>query len=90
MGNKNSRPKKGQEVKIIAGKYKGQVGKVLSVINKKDRVIIENINIAKKHTKPDKKNPSGGIINKESLETSDENKLQLTVHMLREFYSKYL
>ena len=65
MGKKNPTPWKGQEVKIIAGKYKGQVGKVLSVINKDERVIIENINIVKKHTKPDKKNPSGGIINKE-------------------------
>ena len=59
------KPSKGQEVKIIAGKYKGQVGKVISVDKKGSRVTIENINVAKRHIKPDKKNPSGGIINKE-------------------------
>ena len=65
MGSRTIKPSKGQEVKIIAGKYKGQVGKVVSVDKKGSRVTIENINVAKRHIKPDKKNPSGGIINKE-------------------------
>ncbi len=59
------RPKKGQEVKIIAGKYKGQVGKVLSVFPKEDKLIIENINVAKRHMKPNQQNQTGGIISKE-------------------------
>ncbi|MFL2686270.1 MAG: 50S ribosomal protein L24 [Deltaproteobacteria bacterium TMED126] len=61
----SSRPKKGQEVKIIAGKYKGQVGKVLSVFPKDDKLIIENINVAKRHMKPNQQNQTGGIISKE-------------------------
>ena len=65
MGSRTIKPSKGQEVKIIAGKYKGQVGKVISVDKKGSRVTIENINVAKRHIKPDKKNPNGGIINKE-------------------------
>ena len=62
---KTSRPKKGEEVKIIAGKYKGQVGKVLTVYPKDNKVIIENINVAKRHQKPNQQNQSGGIVNKE-------------------------
>ena len=62
---KNNKPKKGQEVKIIAGKYKGQVGKVLNAFPKDDKVIIENINVAKRHVKPNQQNQTGGIINKE-------------------------
>ena len=65
MGSRTIKPSKGQEVKIIAGKYKGQVGKVISVDKKGSRVTIENINVAKRHIKPDKKNPSGGIVNRE-------------------------
>ena len=63
----------GDEVIVIAGKDKGRTGKILSVITESDRVIVENINIAKKHTKP---NPAagepGGIIEKEmSLDVSN-------------------
>ena len=57
--------KKGLNAKIIAGKYKGQVGKITSVSAKLGKVTIENINIAKKHVKPTQQNPSGGIVNKE-------------------------
>ena len=52
-------------MRIITGKYKGQVGKILSVDTKNEKVTIENINVAKRHLKPDKKNPSGGIVNRE-------------------------
>jgi len=63
MSELKLKPKKGLNAKIIAGKYKGQVGKITSVSTKLDRVTIENINIAKKHVKPTQQNPSGGIIN---------------------------
>ena len=57
--------KKGDTVKVIAGDSKGQEGKVLSVDREKSRVIVEGINMASKHTKPDAKNPQGGIVKKE-------------------------
>jgi len=59
------KPKKGLNAKIIAGKYKGQVGKITSVSRKDNKVTIENMNIAKKHVKPTQQSPSGGIVNKE-------------------------
>jgi large subunit ribosomal protein L24 len=65
MSGVNLKPKKGLNAKIIAGKYKGQVGKITSVSSKLNRVTIENINIAKKHVKPTQQNTSGGIVNKE-------------------------
>lgn len=61
-----SRIKKDDKVKVITGKDKGKIGKVLKVINKKNRVIVENINIVKSHQKPSMKNPQGGIIDKEA------------------------
>ncbi|MDZ7822152.1 MAG: 50S ribosomal protein L24 [Candidatus Marinimicrobia bacterium] len=58
--------KKGDNVKVIAGKYKGKEGKVLKVFPEKDRVIIEGVNIVKRHTRPSQDNPKGGIIEKEA------------------------
>ncbi len=58
--------KKNDKVKIITGKDKGKIGKVLRIITKKERVVIENINVVKSHQKPNIKNPQGGIINKEA------------------------
>ncbi len=58
--------KKDDKVKIIAGKDKGKVGKVLKVIGKKKRLLIENINIMKRHTKPSAQNRQGGILESES------------------------
>ena len=54
--------KKDDKVKILAGKDKGKIGKVLKVINKKNRVLVENINIVKRHTKPSAQNRQGGIV----------------------------
>ena len=54
--------KKNDEVIVISGKYKGQFGKVISVDRKKDTIIIDKINVVKKHNKPTQKNPDGGII----------------------------
>ena len=58
--------KKDDKVKVIAGKDKGKVGKVLKVIRKKNRLLIENINIVKRHTKPSAQNRQGGILESEA------------------------
>ena len=56
--------KKGDTVKIIAGKDKGKEGKVLEVSNGK--IIVENANMVSKHSKPNQSNPNGGINNLEA------------------------
>ncbi len=58
--------KKGDTVYVNAGNDKGKTGKVLSVDPSKDRVIVEGINIVSKHTKPNSKQPQGGIIKQEA------------------------
>ncbi|EAG1519595.1 50S ribosomal protein L24 [Listeria monocytogenes] len=58
--------KKGDKVKVITGKDKGKSGKVLAAFPKKDRVLIEGINMVKKHTKPSNINPQGGLLNVEA------------------------
>lgn len=57
---------KNDMVKILTGKYSGKTGKVLKVFPDQKRLIVEGVNIIKKHTKPSQKNPQGGIIEKES------------------------
>ena len=54
--------KKGDTVRVIAGKDKGKEGKVLSVDAKKGKVVVEGVNMLTKHTKPSQANPQGGII----------------------------
>ncbi|MBQ3722700.1 MAG: 50S ribosomal protein L24 [Bacteroidales bacterium] len=58
--------KKGDTVYVNAGNDKGKTGKVLSVIPSKDRAIVEGVNMVKKHTKPNSKQPQGGIIEQEA------------------------
>jgi len=58
--------KKGDVVKVIAGKYKGKEGKILKVFLKTNRVIIEGVNLVKRATRPSQQNPQGGIIEKEA------------------------
>lgn len=58
--------KKGDKVKVITGKDKGKTGVVLAAFPKKNRVIVEGVNIIKKHSKPSQENPQGGIISKEA------------------------
>jgi large subunit ribosomal protein L24 len=53
-------------VKILTGKYSGKTGKVLKVFPKKNRVIVEGVNIIKRHTRPSQKNQQGGIVEKEA------------------------
>ena len=57
--------KKGDTVKVIAGKDKDKEGKVLSVDAKKNKVIVEGVNMITKHTKPSMQNQQGGIVKKE-------------------------
>ena len=57
--------KKGDMVEIIAGDHKGATGKVLRVIPKKGKVLIQGHNLVKKHVRPSRRNPQGGRINVE-------------------------
>ena len=58
--------KVGDYVKVIAGSNKGSEGKIVSIIKKREKVIIEGLNLVKKHIKPNSKNPQGGIEEKDS------------------------
>ncbi|HEY3353312.1 MAG TPA: 50S ribosomal protein L24 [Polyangia bacterium] len=64
--------RKGDTVVVVTGKEKGKRGKVLRILTKKDRVLVERVNMVKRHTKPSQKHPQGGIIEKEgSIEISN-------------------
>ena len=58
--------KKGDTVIVNTGTNRGQKGRVLEVITKTDRAIVEGVNMMKKHTKPNAESPQGGIIEKEA------------------------
>jgi len=58
--------KKNDTVKVIAGKEKGKSGKVLRVIPKKDRAIVEKLNMVKRHMKPGAQSRQGGILEREA------------------------
>ena len=58
--------KKGDKVKIITGKDKGKEGVVLTAFPKNDRVIVEGVNMVKKHQKPSATAPQGGIVEQEA------------------------
>ncbi len=58
--------KKDDMVKIITGKERGKTGKVLRVFPAKGRVVVENLNVVKRHTRPNQLNPEGGIVEKEA------------------------
>lgn len=58
--------KKGDTVKVIAGDARGQQGKILSMLTKENKAIVEGINMASRHSKPSAKHPQGGIIKKEA------------------------
>lgn len=59
--------KTGDKVVVITGKDKGKEGKILVVDRKKNRVIVEGVNMISKHTKPNAMNQQGGIIHKEGF-----------------------
>lgn len=58
--------KKGDKIQVISGKDKGKQGVILQALPKKNRVIVEGINIVKKHAKPSQANPQGGIVDQEA------------------------
>ena len=60
------RIKKGDTVRVIAGNDKDKEGKVIAIIRKKNRVIVEGVNMITKQTKPSTANPNGGIIHQEA------------------------
>jgi large subunit ribosomal protein L24 len=58
--------RKNDSVMVISGKERGKTGKVLRVLNEKDAVVIERLNIVKRHTKPRGPQQTGGIVEKEA------------------------
>ena len=58
--------KKGDTVYVNAGNDKGKTGKVLEVLRDKDRVIVEGVNMIKRHTKPNSQHPQGAIVEREA------------------------
>lgn len=58
--------KVGDNVKVLTGKDKGKEGKVLYTLRKKERVVVEGVNIVKKHMKPSRMNETGGILEVEN------------------------
>ena len=74
------RLKTGMSVRVISGNHKGKEGKILRIIKDKERVIIEGVNLIKKHTRPTQENPKGGVIEREgSLHISNVMYLHLSL-----------
>ena len=61
-----ARIRKDDTVVVLAGKDKGRTGKVIAVLPKEGRIVVEGVNMVKRHTKPDMANPQGGVISKEA------------------------
>ena len=64
--NKKFHIKRGDTAYVNTGEYKGQQGRVLEVIRRDGKAIVEGINLVSKHTKPNAQYPQGGIIKKEA------------------------
>jgi len=58
--------RKNDQVMIISGVHKGKKGKVLKVFPKENRILVEGVNLIKRHTRPSQKSPQGGIVEKEA------------------------
>ena len=61
-----ARLRKGDLVVVISGKDKGKQGKVARILADDDKVVVEGINLVKRHTKPTPRNPQGGIVEREA------------------------
>ena len=57
---------KGDTIQVITGNDNGKTGRVIKVFLAKDKILVEGINIVKKHSRPTQDNPQGGIIKKEA------------------------
>ncbi|MEC7801734.1 MAG: 50S ribosomal protein L24 [Verrucomicrobiota bacterium] len=62
----SSRLRKGDEVVVIAGDDKGSKGKVLQVLREKNRILVEGVNMTKKHERKTQDNPQGAIVEREA------------------------
>ncbi|PKN45025.1 MAG: 50S ribosomal protein L24 [Deltaproteobacteria bacterium HGW-Deltaproteobacteria-20] len=60
------RIRRGDMVQVISGKYKGAKGRILSVLRDEDKVLVEGVNVKKRHVKPNARMPQGGIIEREA------------------------
>ena len=60
------RIRKGDLVQVISGKYKGAKGRMLMVLPEDDKVIVEGVNVKKRHVKPNAKMPQGGTVEREA------------------------
>jgi large subunit ribosomal protein L24 len=58
--------KRGDKVQVLTGKYRGKEGKVLKSFPESQRIVVEGVNLVKKHTRPSQENPQGGIVTKEA------------------------
>ena len=69
--------KKGDDVVVLAGKEKGKSGKVIAVLSKKSRVVVEGLQMIKKHTRKSQQNPNGAIVEREgSIHVSNVKKAE--------------
>jgi large subunit ribosomal protein L24 len=66
MNRMPSHIRKDDQVVIIAGKDKGKIGRVLMLLPEKNRLLVEKVNLVKRHSKPNAKNRQGGIVEKEA------------------------
>jgi len=58
--------RKNDQIVVTAGNARGKRGKVLKVFPDRDRIIVEGVNIIKRHTRPSQRNPQGGIVQREA------------------------
>jgi large subunit ribosomal protein L24 len=69
--------KKGDQVTVISGKEKGKSGKIIAVLTEKQRVVVEGLQMIKKHTKKSQQNPNGAIVEREgSIHISNVKKAE--------------
>jgi large subunit ribosomal protein L24 len=73
--------KKGDEVVVLSGTERGKRGKVITVVNKKSRAIVEGLKMIKRHTKKNQANPQGAIVEREGT-------IHISNLMLAENYDK--
>ena len=70
--------KKGDNIVVLAGKEKGKQGRIISVLTKKSRVIVEGVQMIKKHTRKSQQNPNGAIVEREgSIHISNVKKAEV-------------
>ena len=69
--------KKGDQVVVIAGKEKGKAGKIIAVLTGQERVVVEGLQMVKKHTRKNQQNPNGAIVEREgSIHISNVKKAE--------------